>query len=203
MSGLILPSSEERYKENESAYSYYESRYSEYMEQLLRIWHMADTWLLTLAGGAIGLSVTLATTVGAPTSSSLIALKICWGFCGTALLAALIAKWLLVVSLQQSMDILCREARTGWDGFIERVHPKLHSPRWRVIIIALQYIAVACLILGVLGLFYYASTVSIGLDSSEHNNGEGQTETRSTGFTASFNTQITADTTSMGALQKS
>lgn len=83
-----------------------------------------DKWILTLAGGALGLSITFIEKIAAnPSSQSLIWLKLAWAFLVAALLAALIS----LITSQSAI----RENRAELDSAnTEGRPPRLSFPRW-------------------------------------------------------------------------
>jgi len=83
-----------------------------------------DKWILTLAGGALGLSITFIEKIAAnPSFHTLVWLKLAWAFLVFALLAALIS----LITSQSAI----RENRRELDSAnTEGRAPRLSFPRW-------------------------------------------------------------------------
>ncbi len=103
--------------------AYYKIRQS-YDDAELEVSGRYDKWILTLSGGALGLSITFIEKIAKnPTPETLYLLKLSWGCLVISLLSALLS----LVTSQSAI----RETRKKLDlAYSEKRDPNLGFPRW-------------------------------------------------------------------------
>jgi len=122
-----------------------------YNEAELEVSGRYDKYILTLSGGALGLSITFIEKIASnPTSDTLIWLKLSWGCLVVSLLAALLS----LVTSQSAI----RENREELDSaHSENRAPRLSFPRWFTYVTnALNWGALLLFILGVVFLCVFS-----------------------------------------------
>ncbi len=122
-----------------------------------------DTWILTLSGGALAISITFIEKIAkTPTADSLIWLKISWASLVVSLLFAL-------VSLVTSQSAI-RENRKELDNaYLENRSPRLSFPKWFTWITeSLNWFSLLSFILGVVFLCVFSFS---NIDHSVSNRG--------------------------------
>ena len=150
-----------------------------YDEAELEVSGRYDKWILTLSGGALGLSITFIEKIAKnPTPDTLFWLKFSWGCLVISLLAALLS----LVTSQSAI----RENRKELDlAYSEKRAPSLSFPRWFTYITnGLNWGSLLLFILGVIFLCIF-SFKNIDQKNVDGGNGYGKQTTQTTSKTAS------------------
>jgi len=116
-----------------------------------------DSWLLTLSGGAIAISLPSAIQLSADrVVDTLFTLYCAWTFLTLAIVSAFVSKCIAYCLLKETLENLEREAAKGWALLQERfskVSPK-RTDMWHAIFY-LDVASALCFVIGIVFLFVF------------------------------------------------